>query len=671
MAFVDYSGLQRYTDKFKNWVKETPVNFAYDIATENTQQLKETFYVRKSVTPSASKTTARLMKIKGVSRYVEGVDERYTITKTAPRQSGQPALTFSVNKEKVIELLPAGGYLSYNYYSQVWHPSLPSGLFSSAPSNVRDGDSIYITYFPRKPPHIYHSAPSSFVSAGWNLLGPTGVARLFKYSDNATFRIEGPYTRVSMKYDKSGTTAILTVNDGMFSIPLSGLATVTGFDETTCVYMTWDDWTEGYEGDFQSYYANSVNLNPIRAIPEFENGLFQVGSYQDTIDFKLGVATSYIERLDYSEENIAIAEASGRPYQNDEEYIYLVREVPVQKTFDIDNTYTAYNHGSDYFEGTAPTTETVDGYDATSLCETEVVYGDDLVGDLKRIIKLPFITKDGLPGNAGFHNSIYRGKYLGTSVTDEQYAAIRNGTFDDLYIGDWWTIGGLNYVICDFDYYYSCNYPPVGVHHIVVMPASAMSIPEGTQLYGTTEVLSFLDGESALYKKWNETDETNGGYVESRMRQIIMRAADTIVVNLFGESHVLAFGEFYPDVVTDGVTSNASWCNSSLNVEDTKYTKSICDLCNETMIYGQQILGLGGSYKNVGMEIGIDRYQLSIFSKNRNFIPMTETFWLRNVVSESSTNAVIVTNSKIAGQKPTAGRTSTANAIQPRFLLVG
>ena len=38
--------------------------------------------------------------------------------------------------------------------------------------------------------------------------------------------------------------------------------------------------------------------------------------------------------------------------------------------------------------------------------------------------------------NAGFHNSVYRGKYLGSSVTAEQYAQISAGTFDDLFIGD-------------------------------------------------------------------------------------------------------------------------------------------------------------------------------------------------------------------------------------------
>lgn len=47
-----------------------------------------------------------------------------------------------------------------------------------------------------------------------------------------------------------------------------------------------------------------------------------------------------------------------------------------------------------------------------------------------------------ITNNAVAHNSIYRGKYLGSSVTAEQYLAISTGAFTDLYIGDYWTIGG-------------------------------------------------------------------------------------------------------------------------------------------------------------------------------------------------------------------------------------
>ena len=47
---------------------------------------------------------------------------------------------------------------------------------------------------------------------------------------------------------------------------------------------------------------------------------------------------------------------------------------------------------------------------------------------------------DILPFNAIMHRNVFRGKDLGMSVTDAQLSAIRNGTFDDLYVGDHWTL---------------------------------------------------------------------------------------------------------------------------------------------------------------------------------------------------------------------------------------
>lgn len=40
---------------------------------------------------------------------------------------------------------------------------------------------------------------------------------------------------------------------------------------------------------------------------------------------------------------------------------------------------------------------------------------------------------------AAVHNSIYRGKWLGVSPTQEQYKNINNGTFEDIFIGDFWS----------------------------------------------------------------------------------------------------------------------------------------------------------------------------------------------------------------------------------------
>ena len=283
----------------------------------------------------------------------------------------------------------------------------------------------------------------------------------------------------------------------------------------------------------------------------------------------------------------------------------------------------------------------------------------------QNVAELPYSADpDRRNNNAWFHNSIYRGKCLGDRLTKAQAMQIELGTFDDMFIGDYWTIGGHDWVICDFDYYYHCGTPRLAKHHIVMMPADDMLIPEGTSLYGLSDTLTLLSGETVKLKKWNENNTTEGGYKESRMRTVIMKAANTIVINAFGSSHILALAEHYPSGVSGGITTGVSWFMSSSQSSLT--SMSICDLCNETMIYGQQIFGLGGSLGKVGLEVGIDRYQLAIFAKNRDFLNNTSGLWLRNTVSESSTNVTFVGTN---GTAALTGAANSAKCIRPRFLL--
>lgn len=67
------------------------------------------------------------------------------------------------------------------------------------------------------------------------------------------------------------------------------------------------------------------------------------------------------------------------------------------------------------------------------------------------------------------HRNIFRGKYLGTSVATSQLAAVDAGTFDDLYIGDYWTVDGVNWRIADIDY---CS--TVTTHHLLMFPDSKL-----------------------------------------------------------------------------------------------------------------------------------------------------------------------------------------------------
>lgn len=81
-----------------------------------------------------------------------------------------------------------------------------------------------------------------------------------------------------------------------------------------------------------------------------------------------------------------------------------------------------------------------------------------------------------IPGN---HKTIYRGENLGNSVTAAQIAAIADGSFDDLYVGDYWaipiTIDGTtvsnNWRIADFDYFLHNG---TDKHHAVIVPDNTL-----------------------------------------------------------------------------------------------------------------------------------------------------------------------------------------------------
>lgn len=66
-----------------------------------------------------------------------------------------------------------------------------------------------------------------------------------------------------------------------------------------------------------------------------------------------------------------------------------------------------------------------------------------------RLTQLEGYVKIG--SNVASHNQIYRGKDLGTSITDAQRAAIKADDWSDLCIGDFWTINRHKYIIVQFN----------------------------------------------------------------------------------------------------------------------------------------------------------------------------------------------------------------------------
>lgn len=202
--------------------------------------------------------------------------------------------------------------------------------------------------------------------------------------------------------------------------------------------------------------------------------------------------------------------------------------------------------------------------------------------------------------NAGAHNAIYRGKNLGTSVTAAQYAAISAGTFEDLYIGDYWVINGVNWRIAAFDYYLNCGDTSCTKHHVVIVP------------------------DTCLYNHvMNDTNITTGGYVGSKMYTEGLKQAKTTIKAAFS-GHVLSHRVYLTNAVTDGHPSAGAWCDSEV------------DLMNEQMVYGGAIFMPIANGSTVYTNYRVEKSQLPLFAHEPSRICNRNNWWLRDVVSASS-----------------------------------
>lgn len=207
--------------------------------------------------------------------------------------------------------------------------------------------------------------------------------------------------------------------------------------------------------------------------------------------------------------------------------------------------------------------------------------------------------------NAATHNMVYRGKALGTSVTSEQWAAIKAGTFKDLYLGDYWSIGGMDYIIAAFDYWYKCGDTACNTHHAVVIPRS--------QLY--------------TYK-FNPTNTTEGGYVGSDLYKNGLTQAKTTFNTAFDSAHILNHREYLVNAVTNGKPTGSDWYDSTV------------DLMNENMVYGgRQFSPMpdGSDPWNTCRNYTVDKSQLPLFrlAPWMSFV-RDQWCWLRDVVSAAA-----------------------------------
>lgn len=239
--------------------------------------------------------------------------------------------------------------------------------------------------------------------------------------------------------------------------------------------------------------------------------------------------------------------------------------------------------------------------------------------------------------NAGAHNAIYRGKSLGSTVTTAQYAAIKAGTFDDLYIGDYWTIGGVNYRIAAFDYYLNSGDTSCTTHHVVIVPDTCLY---NAQMHNTSS--GGYEGGAA--------NTTAGGYVGSDMYKSNLEQAKTTIKSAFS-GHVLKHRIYLTNAVANGRASGGAWCDSEV------------DLMCEQMVYGSGIFSPVSDGSNVPANYRVEKSQLPLFQHEPSRICNRNNWWLRDVITAS--NFALVGVNGFAS----CGDASASIGVRPAFCI--
>ena len=214
-----------------------------------------------------------------------------------------------------------------------------------------------------------------------------------------------------------------------------------------------------------------------------------------------------------------------------------------------------------------------------------------------------------LPKNAGMHNSICRGE----DITDLFYDGtlskqIENGTFDDIFIGDY-IIGKESqkkYLVADLDYRLHCGNTECTKHHVLMIPEKNM---------GTARM--------------NESNTTTGAYIESEMYTKNLESIKTIIRNDFENSHILKYHNYFANAINNGCESKAIWVETDI------------DLMNEIMVYGCNIHHNSINGTNIAVNNTIDNSQLSLFKLRKDFIIAfgenggRQLYWLRDVANNN------------------------------------
>lgn len=211
------------------------------------------------------------------------------------------------------------------------------------------------------------------------------------------------------------------------------------------------------------------------------------------------------------------------------------------------------------------------------------------------------LTALGYANNAGNRNAMPpRDRSLGAPTT-EHFEMIASDKYNELFLGDYWTVDGVDWVIGDFKFWHNTGDTACTKPHVAAFP------------------------RNNLYTyKFNPTNTTEGGYVGSDLYKNGLTQAKQMVTAAFGSAHILNHREFLVNAVTNGKPTGSDWYDSTV------------ELMNENMVYGgRQFSPMpdGTDPWNTCRNYTVDKSQLSLFRYEPWMICNRNWYWLRDVVS--------------------------------------
>lgn len=251
----------------------------------------------------------------------------------------------------------------------------------------------------------------------------------------------------------------------------------------------------------------------------------------------------------------------------------------------------------------------------------------------KKLATEEYVTNLVRINNAGFHNSIFRGKDVTAYHTDGTlYTRISSGEFDDLFVGDYIIVNSITWRIAGFDIHLNKGDQPLTIHHAVIVPDSNLT-----------------DGAM------NSEGSTEGGYVGSAVYQNDLPTVLTNYITPVFGNHVIEHRALLTNKINptgynrtgtnDGCSNSCAWFSRKL------------DLMDECEVYGSII------WSSSGYDCGTAYPQLPLFALAPQYIPSDGEYWLKDISTSHSYASVNSTG--IAD----GAWTARLIGVRPRFLI--